>query len=118
MGRWQPPVHSPLSAGALAAGAAALLGGRTDEADLIDRLRQAHGSKDALRTDSGTTALTLALRHLGREHPREELLAVDVIEPDALSDRRQLAGAGRAHRRITCARHTRRPSGSLSHATR
>src|SRR5213593_1570081 len=69
MGRWQPPVHSPLSAGALAAGAAALLGGRTDEADLIDRLRQAHGSKDALRTDSGTTALTLALRHLGREHP-------------------------------------------------
>jgi perosamine synthetase len=67
--RHQPPVHSPLSAGALAAGVAAALGGaRRARAEVERTLAERFGSDAVLLTASGTAALTLALRAAAREH--------------------------------------------------
>ena len=59
--RHLPPAHSPLSARALAAGVRAALG---DDASARVRARIARdwGARDVLLADSGTSALTLALR--------------------------------------------------------
>lgn len=61
--RQVPPVFSPVSAGALRAGAKAALGlGTRREAALIDALCAAYHVNGAILTDSGTSALVLALR--------------------------------------------------------
>jgi len=58
-----PPVHSPLSAGAIAAGIRAAVRGDDGAAGRVARSLEAfHGSGRALLTNSGTTALTLAMR--------------------------------------------------------
>lgn len=64
-----PPVHSPIPPRALAAGAAALLApARFDER--IDALvRARYGSRALLWTDSGTSALRLALEGVQRVRP-------------------------------------------------
>lgn len=68
--RCQPPVHSPLPPRALGAGLRALLGGGASaEAAVVEQLRRQYGPRQVLRTDSGTSALTLALRHLARTAP-------------------------------------------------
>jgi perosamine synthetase len=73
IGRRLPPVHSPLTARAIFDGAAALwgLGGVATAAEhaVVAHLRAAFAPRDLLRTDSGTTALTLALTSLARRHP-------------------------------------------------
>lgn len=70
MARYLPPVHSPLPARAIGAGAAALAAGAARaEAIVLDRLRQHFGLTAILRTDSGTSALTLALRSVAGERP-------------------------------------------------
>lgn len=60
----QPPVWSPLTLGALAAGVrAAWLGGGSRARQALDHsLRSAYGPKELFLTDSGTSALTLALQ--------------------------------------------------------
>lgn len=61
--RRQLPVHSPVRIGDVARAAAAIAVGRTDErAALTAELAQHFGAHDALLTDSGTSALVLALR--------------------------------------------------------
>lgn len=60
MPRRQLPVYSPLTLTALAAGGRALFGGDAIPA-LAERIRHAYGALDVLLTDSGTTALSLAL---------------------------------------------------------
>lgn len=60
--RWQPPVHSPLSARALFRGlAVALLDSGSERPALIRSLAKRYEADDALLTDSGTSALALAL---------------------------------------------------------
>ncbi len=61
--RHQPPVHSPLTPRALAAGAAAAVGGAAGRmARVVDRLERQYGSRTLVLTDSGTSALAVALR--------------------------------------------------------
>lgn len=63
IGRHQLPVHSPVSLGGLARGAvAALAGGRSVAAALTSDLRRRFGASAVVLTDSGTSALVLALR--------------------------------------------------------
>ena len=63
IGRHQLPVSSPISARALARGAAAALrGGDAPLADLTSALRARFAAHAAVLTDSGTSALVLALR--------------------------------------------------------
>lgn len=63
--RHQVPVHSPLSAAALFAGAWSAMSRNGRPAQAAERLsallRDRHGAKAVLLTDSGTTALTAAL---------------------------------------------------------
>lgn len=60
-----PPVLSPVSTKALAAGAGAVLGLRRDSSAAVgEALRLRYGARDALLTDSGTSALVLILRKL------------------------------------------------------
>lgn len=60
-----PPVRSPISPRALFAGAAAACALRPDDRKaVVAALCQRHGASDALLTDSGTSALILALRAL------------------------------------------------------
>ena len=66
--RRQLPVHSPLGLAALAAGARALLSpaaGLDAEAEVQRRLAERFSGAAVLRTDSGTSALRLALHALG-----------------------------------------------------
>lgn len=68
--RYQPPVHSPLPWRAVTAGVTALFGsGDAGERAVLDALRGRFGSAALLRTDSGTSALTLALAAVARERP-------------------------------------------------
>jgi dTDP-4-amino-4,6-dideoxygalactose transaminase len=63
IGRYQLPVSSPLSAGGLLRGAgAALSGGSEAHARLSSALAERFGASSAVLTDSGTSALVLALR--------------------------------------------------------
>jgi perosamine synthetase len=61
--RWQPPVVSPVSSRALVRGARAALGlQRARHSFAASELCKRFSATNALLTDSGTTALTLALR--------------------------------------------------------
>lgn len=63
MWRRQPPVHSPLTAGAVGAGLGAMLRGRGAALESARALlRERYGARRVVLTDSGTSALTLALR--------------------------------------------------------
>jgi len=67
--RAQPPVHSPIGLAALLAGAGGLLAGGTAR-DRVERLlRESYLPSGLLLTDSGTTALHLALRLAVAERP-------------------------------------------------
>ena len=67
IGRWVPPVHSPVSAGSLFAGAAAAAGiGGALLTELHARLGALFSARDVLLTDSGTSALVLALRAVAK----------------------------------------------------
>ena len=61
--RWQAPVYSPVTPQSLVAGFAAACGLRVDDREsIIESLRHRYDALDALLTDSGTSALILALR--------------------------------------------------------
>jgi dTDP-4-amino-4,6-dideoxygalactose transaminase len=71
--RRQLPVYSPVAWGAIAAGASAAVRGRARaelREQLLDFLRRVYGARDALLTDSGTSALRLALAGTVRLDPR------------------------------------------------
>lgn len=61
IGRTLPPTHSPLTAPAVLAARRSPSGAGEDQARLRDLLRQRHATRDVLFTDSGTSALQLAL---------------------------------------------------------
>lgn len=66
--RKQPPTHSPLSPAALARGAGALLPGMPDpRPGLLGMLAREVGATSGILTDSGTSALRLALELLHEE---------------------------------------------------
>jgi dTDP-4-amino-4,6-dideoxygalactose transaminase len=67
--RAQPPAHSPLTARALLAGARGAAGMRDDTRRLRELVRRDWGAHDVLLTDSGTTALALALAGAAAGHP-------------------------------------------------
>ena len=61
--RLVPPVHSPVTLAAVASGVGALAGGAARaRAEVTATLGERFGCRDLLLTDSGTSALTLALR--------------------------------------------------------
>ncbi len=61
--RWIPPVHSPVTPASLVAGFAAATAIRTDERlRLAAALTTRYAASEAILTDSGTSALVLALR--------------------------------------------------------
>jgi dTDP-4-amino-4,6-dideoxygalactose transaminase len=65
MFRRQLPVYSPLTLDSIFAGWRALAGGgRADTAAIRDLIGEKYGAKQILLTDSGTTALTLAIQAL------------------------------------------------------
>jgi hypothetical protein len=64
--RHQPPVHSPISLRAVAAGFKGLFESADGDGALIDRLRADFGGSQAVLTDSGTSALTLAMSAVAR----------------------------------------------------
>ena len=67
IGRWVPPVHSPVSARSLATGAAAAAGlARVAHQELHARIATLFAARDVLLTDSGTSALVLALRAVAK----------------------------------------------------
>ena len=66
--RYQPPVLSPVAPTALLTGIAAALGrGRVGSSDIAEALRRRYQASDVLLTDSGTSALVLALRMVVRK---------------------------------------------------
>jgi dTDP-4-amino-4,6-dideoxygalactose transaminase len=68
--RSQPPVHSPLSLEALRGGVvAALGGGAAARARVVAALQAGYAPHGLLLTDSGTSALALALQLAARERP-------------------------------------------------
>ena len=68
--RAQPPVHSPIGAPALLSGLrAALTGGRTARAAVEQFITDTYRAHGVVLTDSGTTALHLALRLAVSERP-------------------------------------------------
>ncbi len=68
--RAQLPVYSPLPIGALAAGVRALMGGGRGAAEGVDALlRGGYVPQELLLTDSGTSALALALSLSAAERP-------------------------------------------------
>lgn len=68
--RAQPPVHSPIGPAALLAGAAAAAAGGTAARAEVERLlRELYRPAGLLLTNSGTTALQLAMRLAVTEHP-------------------------------------------------
>ena len=73
--RAQPPVYSPLSARAIGAGIqAALAGGRTARAGVSAALKALYHPKALALTDSGTSALALALRLAVARRPGRPIL--------------------------------------------
>jgi dTDP-4-amino-4,6-dideoxygalactose transaminase len=63
--RWQPPVLSPVSSRALIDGIGVAMGFRPGPHEtVVAALRQRYSAADALLTDSGTSALILALRKI------------------------------------------------------
>jgi hypothetical protein len=61
--RWQPPVLSPVSSRAIVDGLGAAIGFRqAAHSDVVASLCQRYSATDALLTNSGTSALVLALR--------------------------------------------------------
>ncbi len=64
--RTLPPVHSPLSLSALGSGLLALGSSRGAETAPAQLLRAHYGAREVVLTDSGTAALTLALRAAAR----------------------------------------------------
>jgi hypothetical protein len=63
--RYQPPALSPVSPAALLAGFAAAVGhSRVSKQDVASELTRCYQATDALLTDSGTSALVIALRTL------------------------------------------------------
>ena len=65
--RWQPPVLSPVSPRALVAGLwASVHSNGGSEAHVAELVRARFGAREALLTDSGTSALVLAIRTLVR----------------------------------------------------
>jgi dTDP-4-amino-4,6-dideoxygalactose transaminase len=73
--RAQPPVYSPLSARAIAAGLiAAVAGGRGARASLAATLKARYGARGLAFTDSGTSALALALRLTAARRPGRPVL--------------------------------------------
>jgi len=61
--RWQPPVLSPVSPRSLLSGVAAACGFTPpDDESLITTLRERYDASEVVLTDSGTSALVLALR--------------------------------------------------------
>ena len=65
-----PPVHSPVTLAAIASGIGALAGAaERTRATVTAALGERFGSRDLLLTDSGTTALTLALQAGQRRAP-------------------------------------------------
>jgi perosamine synthetase len=61
--RWVPPAFSPVAPRTLLSGIAAACGSHSESADdVAEALRARYAAKAALLTDSGTSALTLALR--------------------------------------------------------
>jgi perosamine synthetase len=63
--RYQPPALSPVAPAALLAGFAAAVGrSHAREHDVTGELRRRYNASDALLTDSGTSALVIALRTL------------------------------------------------------
>jgi dTDP-4-amino-4,6-dideoxygalactose transaminase len=69
MARWLPPVYSPVTGPAIAAGARALARVSDGAAMIEARLREYFRAGAVLLTDSGTSALTLALRDVARTRP-------------------------------------------------
>jgi len=65
-----PPVHSPVTLAAVASGIGALAGGAARaRAEVMAGLGERFGCRDLLLTDSGTSALTLALRAGAKRAP-------------------------------------------------
>ena len=63
--RWQPPVLSPVSSRGLVDGMSAAIGLRPGpHAAVVSTLCERYSATDALLTDSGTSALVLALRKI------------------------------------------------------
>src|SRR5688572_17573133 len=63
--RYQPPALSPVSPAGLLAGFAAIVGRRGDSHQLItDELKRRYQAADVMLTDSGTSALVIALQSL------------------------------------------------------
>ena len=71
--RYQPPVHSPVSARAVGAGISGVVrNGRSEaqsQARVVQLLTERYSPRDILLTDSGTTALTAALIGALRDRP-------------------------------------------------
>ena len=63
--RRQLPVYSPLSMRGIAGAVGGALGGNGSGPRLEDRLRERYGARDVVLVDSGTSALTLAMRAAG-----------------------------------------------------
>jgi hypothetical protein len=73
--RHQLPVYSPLSLGALAGGVgAALSGGGSAKARVDAWIRERYGARQVLLTDSGTSALALAMQAAVRRSPGKPIL--------------------------------------------
>jgi perosamine synthetase len=71
MSRWQLPVYSPIGVPGILAGLrAAAAGDAAPRAAVTERLRQTFAARDLVLTDSGTSALTAALRAIGSAGPR------------------------------------------------
>lgn len=73
--RHQLPVYSPLSLGALAGGVGAVLSGGPGARDKVNGwIRERFGARQVLLTDSGTSALALAMRAASRRSPGMPIL--------------------------------------------
>lgn len=64
--RMQPPAYSPVSLGTVAAGVLGLAARAQDLLDAEAAVRAEYGAADTLLVDSGTSALGLAIKALGR----------------------------------------------------
>jgi perosamine synthetase len=74
--RYLPPVYSPVTLGALLAGAQSVLTGRSQAPGLIADLQGHYGARALLLVDSGTTALALALRLVTALRPGPAIVAL------------------------------------------
>jgi len=73
--RYQLPVYSPLSLGALLGGLGAALGGGDRARRTVEAwIRERYGARQVLLTDSGTSALALAMGAAARRAPGKPIL--------------------------------------------